>query len=236
MIVDQVHVARAHMDIILAQIAVIGNDPMLFYKISLLSRLSNKFLLQRDIHQIQQPFVKPYTLSRVRQLVNLSIKNILVNGEFEYTVFVLNKKLIHRFEPSILSSRCLPAIVSINHIIYCLYGMIHRDEICENGNVLPANVYKGNTYNHFQWYNYGKKHRTCRDSRGQLLPAEVYDDETKTTFQWFVGGRIVTYNDMTTVTIDKKTETITCYNSFTRHKETFTRDDESYEKYNIQLV
>jgi len=55
-------------------------------------------------------------------------------------------------------------------------GELHRDDVDENGRVLPAYV---ESDGHREWFKNGKRHRDDLDENGKVLPAIVFSNGTK---------------------------------------------------------
>ena len=78
--------------------------------------------------------------------------------------------------------RILPAIISNGNKSWFKNGAGHRDDLDENGRVLPATIWSdGSQF----WYKNGFYHRNERDENGRVLPAIIWSDGSKC---WYTNG------------------------------------------------
>jgi len=82
------------------------------------------------------------------------------------------------------NGRVLPAIIISNGTQYWYKnGQPHRDDLDENGRVLPAYI---NSNGDLYWYRNGKQHRDDLDENGRVLPAYINSDGEQ---EWYVNDK-----------------------------------------------
>jgi len=108
-----------------------------------------------------------------------------VNRNNHYSEYSIHERT-HREEKEL--NRILPAVVDSNgNQDWYKNGKCHRDDLDENGRVLPAIIWRNGESNGSQfWYKNGKYHRDDRDENGRVLPAIV---ESNGSQYWYNDGK-----------------------------------------------